>query len=249
MHARPLPTLVLAALSLLVAASCRREQKPPVRTEPWPAPGLSGSSAASAPARSNYRVTRGRATVELPMPRRPRTTASTSKRRLQGVLTGFDGSLDVDFENPRLTRGRLRVDLRSITFDDADPTSTADEWNRRLELHDEEHRYAELVLTALDPGSDPGSTGDVSVQGELTLHGFRVPVVLELSVERGGAGSASPGSLRVRTRRPLAIPLMAYGLMPEPSADSPPENQRRLGTEANISAEIEAEPSAAPTAP
>jgi polyisoprenoid-binding protein YceI len=225
------------ALLLLAVASCKREQKPPVRTEPWPAPGVSGSASA-APARAAYTLTRGKATIAL----------TVEKKRVHAAVTRFDGSLDVDFENPQHTRGNIRADLRSITLEgdegDSDAITTAEVFEQ-LGLHegDDEHRYAELTLTAIDPGPREGAGRNVSAQGNLTLHGFRVPVVLELSIDRVASdGAGSLETLRVRTRRPLRIPLMAHGLLPEATPGSKAPGPRSFGRDASISAEIEAEP-------
>jgi polyisoprenoid-binding protein YceI len=223
----------------MAGASCRREQKPPVRTEPWLAPALSGSAAA--PARATYAVTRGKATIDT----------RVAKQRVRAEVTRFDGSLDIDFEKPELTRGRLRADLRSVTLEGEDSAALTAELFERLDLHDgdDEHRYAELVITAIDP-NPPGAPGrGIAAQGDLTLHGFRVPVVLELTVERGAPDAGSSASLRVRTRRPLLIPLMAYGLLPEAGSEAASGERRGSGLDAAISAEIEAEPAASAPRP
>jgi hypothetical protein len=227
---------LLAATLLFV--SCRREEKPPVRTSPWPAPGTSSSGRAT-PLRATYRLTRGRASIE----------AVLEKRRVRAVVTGFDGTLDVNFEKPELTRGRLRADLRTLTLEGDNETALTQEVLQRLGLArggDDEHRYAELSLTAVDPAPPGGADRDATAQADLTLHGFRTPVLLELTVERGDGDAASPQTLRIRTRRPLSIPLMAYGLLPEPRPDGPRDKRGNFGREAKISAEIEAEPSGAP---
>lgn len=230
----------MAALTalLLMAAACRREEKPPVRTEPWPAPGVSGS-AHVLPGRASYVVTRGKATLEL----------RVEKRRVRGELDGFTGELDVDFDDPRRTRGRIRADLRSLTLEGDDGTELAREVFARLGLlgADDEHRYAELVLEAIEP-RPRGSGFQLAAQGALTMHGFRVPVVLELSVDRSARGDEASEGLRVRTRRPLSVPLAAYGLAGETRPENPGAGAPAFGREVAVSAEVEAEPAPKATA-
>jgi polyisoprenoid-binding protein YceI len=229
-----------AIAATLVFVACRREEKPPVRTSPWPAPGISASGAAT-PARAAYRLSRGRASIE----------ASVGKRRIRAALTDFDGTLEVNFEKPELTRGTLRADLRSLAVEGDQAAELTARLREQLGLAggDDEHRFAELRLTAIDPGPRDGRGNDATVQADLTLHGFRMPVLLELSIDRGEPDAGSPGTLRVRTRRPLSIPLMAYGLLPESGPDATREQRRAFGREARISAEIEAEPTGIANSP
>ena len=231
--------LVLLCLAL-AAAACRREEKKPVRTEPWLA--AAASLAKDAPrAPSKYRVRRGSATVELRMDQRP----------VRLLFDRIQGEIDVDFRSVDATYGRLRADLLSLRVEGA-PDGLAERVLASLELtretpDTEPERFAELTITALDRGSLGGSRrATLSAQGDLTLHRFRSPLVFEIEIELATPDAAVPDALRIRTRRPLVVSLPAHGLGPalaaRDPAHSPTSPVPRFGKEARISAEIEAEP-------
>jgi polyisoprenoid-binding protein YceI len=224
----------------LAAAACRREEKKPVRTEPWLA--AAASLAQDAPrAPSKYRVKRGSATVELRMDQRP----------VRLLFDRIEGEVDVDFRSVDATYGKLRADLLSLRVEGA-PDGLAERALASLELtpdtpDTEPERFAELTITALDRGSLGGSRrATLSAQGDLTLHRFRSPLVFEIEVELAAPDAAVPDLLRIRTRRPLVVSLSAHGLGPALAARDPAHLPTspvpRLGKEARISAEIEAEP-------
>jgi len=232
----------LALMCLVLAASaCRREEKKPVRTEPWLAAAASLSAHAPA-APTKYRVRRGSATVELRMDQRP------IRLRFERI----EGEIDVDFRSANATHGKLRADLLSLAVDGApDGSNLAARALEALDLppdtpDSEPDRFAELSITALDRGNLGGSRrATLSVQGDLTLHRFRSPVVFDIELELAAPDAAVPDSLTVRTRRPMVVSLAAHGLGPAGSratAHPPTSPAPRFGKEARISAEIEVEP-------
>lgn len=235
----------LAILCLCAAAvGCRREEKKPVRTEPWLAAAASlAKDTPRAPAR--YRVKRGNATVELRVDQRP----------VRLVFDRVEGEIDVDFRSVDATAGRLRVDLLSLRVDGGAGGALEGLAERALESlelradtpESDPERFAELTITALDRGALGGSRrATLTAQGDLTLHRFRSPLVFEIEVELAAPDAAVPDTLLVRTRRPLVISLPAHGLGPAQAARSPAHAPTspapRFGKDARISAQIEAEP-------
>jgi hypothetical protein len=101
------------------------------------------------------------------------------------------------------------------------------------------------LLTAVEPGPATARGGSATAQAELTLHRFRVPLLLDLELELGAENAGVPGMITVRTRRPFVVSLSAHGLASEaPSARATPLFSPRptLGRDARISAEIIAIP-------
>jgi hypothetical protein len=241
--------LALLCLALATAA-CRREEKKPVRTEPWLAAAASLSKDAPR-APSKYRVKRGTATVELRVDQRP----------VRLLFDRIEGEIDVDFRSVDATYGRLRADLLSLRVEGAGAgvlDGLAERALASLELKtdtpdSEPERFAELTITALDRGALGGSRrATLSAQGDLTLHRFRSPLVFEIEVELAAPDAAVPDTLLIRTRRPLVVSLPAHGLSPALAgrgpAHSPTSPVPRFGKEARISAQIEAEPQGSTTA-
>lgn len=232
----------LVLLSVLLAtAACRREEKKAVRTEPWLAAAASLSKDAPR-APTKYRVKRGSATVELRVDQRP----------VRLLFDRIVGEIDVDFRSVDATYGKLRADLLSLRVEGAAQDGLVERALTSLELtadtpDSEPERFAELTITALDRGALGGSRrATLNAQGDLTLHGFRSPLVFEIEVELAGSDAAVPDTLLVRTRRPLLVSLPAHGLgaalAARAPAHSPTSPVPRFGKEARISAQIEAEP-------
>lgn len=220
----------LAAVAALVA--CRREEKPPVRTEPWPA-SASSSAVAARPATQSYEVSDGHVSIDLRADRRP----------VRAVLDRIEGTLEVDWRDPSKTRGQLRADLESLQLEPADPTLRA--WAlERLGLasgRTDAARFAELTLTGVAPEPSAGRKGKATAQVELTLHRFRVPLLIELAIDAGEPGAAQE-TLRVETRRPFVVSLAAHGLAHQPDGQGPAAAGRApaLAKEARVSARITA---------
>jgi hypothetical protein len=232
-----MPMLRRSAFCLaLFALCCRREQKPIPRTEPWPAPALSHSAAGPEAVRATYSVTEGRVTVDV----------KVNERSVRGVIPVVLGTLDVNFASAEASRAKLRFDLSSFVVEgDAELTARA-RTVLGLEGGDvpEEARYAELAVTGLDPSARRGARRTMTAQADLTLNRVRVPVLLDLEVERRPGDAASPDRLVVRTRQPVTVSLPAHGLASGTRAAKPgaPDAARpALGPSARISAEINAQ--------
>jgi hypothetical protein len=222
---------------VLSLAACRRAEKRVLRTEPWLASATASASAGRVVPSARYTVTRGNVTIELRVDGRP----------TRATLSRVDGSLDIDFRDPAKTRGKLSADLLSFTVenDQAELRTRALERLGVTEQSQSADRRVELSLTAVEPGPATPRGGSATAQVELTLHRFRVPLLLELELELGAPDAGVPGMITVRTRRPFVVSLSAHELASEaPSARSTPFFSRRptLGRDARISAEIVAVP-------
>jgi hypothetical protein len=237
--ARALHVLWLLPL-LLSLAACRRAEKRVLRTEPWLASASASASAGRGVGSARYTVSRGKITIDLRVDGRP----------TQATLSRVEGSLDIDFRDPARTRAKLSADLMSLTVengenDEAELRTRALERLGVTEQSAESDRRVELLLTAVEPGPATRRGGSAAAQAELTLHRFRVPLLLELELELGADDAGVPGMITVRTRRPFVVSLSAHGLASEaPSARTTPFFSPRptLARDARISAEIVAIP-------
>lgn len=250
--------LLFGLLLALAALGCREKPKRVVRTEPWPAPAVSASSASPSEAGKPMRYTLVHALVELELP------AKRGKPR--GKLGRVEGSIDLDPTHLEKSRARLTVDLLSLSLgsgneEDSALLARAFDW---LEIGSERSsgdrardRYAILNITSLEPsGPPPEESGKrrsarVTAHGDLTLHHFRVPVAVELEVELRPVEGGGPDMLLIRTRRPLVVSLAAHDILPrDPRGNLLPNQLSTLGTEvgrdARVSAELKARASTLP---
>jgi polyisoprenoid-binding protein YceI len=247
--------VALALLLALPVLGCREKPKRVVRTEPWLAPVVSASGASEAGKPLRYSI--DQASVELELPAR--------RGKPRGKLGRVEGSIDFDPVHLDRTRARLTADLLSLTMSSAgedDPTllARAFDWlelgAERAPVDRARDRYAVLNITALEAGATPEEAGKrraarVVAHGDLTLHHFRVPVVLELEVELKSAEGAEPATLLIRTRKPLVVSLVAHDILPRDARGALLSNQlsaheNTVGREARVTAELRARPSPLP---
>ncbi|HEY3493051.1 MAG TPA: hypothetical protein VGK73_00120, partial [Polyangiaceae bacterium] len=245
---------VLSLVLLLACAACRRETRPPDRTEPWLASASVSASSSAGPAlprRVRYALARSR--VEFELPARQATP--------RGRLSPTRGELEVDLANPSGTTGRIELDLSSLELFESDgttpsPTFTARalDWlelgKRTSEERREVGRIATFSLRSLGgpadrarPPDDRGlRSGDWSVRGDLGLHGVRTPLEAAISVSVPAADdeTAPPRELVIRSRRPLVISLGTHDIRPRDDSGVllPRENSLlgdRVGREVRVS--------------
>lgn len=233
-------------MAVVLALGCKKAEKRPVRTEPWPAPAaVSVKSGPKSSGVVRYALAQGSARVEL---RNKRT-------RVEGVLSRIEGQVELDPLNVEKTRAELRADLLSLDFEDPSLDAYA---LRALELDAEvpsedreRERWAKLRIVGFENREPSDGTRRrsrktrLSAFAELTLHSFRVPTPIELEVE---LDPAPGGSLQVRTRRPIVVDLDAHDLAPSHRED--PGRARRFERidglegfrEARVSAELSFRP-------
>lgn len=228
------PFLVLLTTSFLFAA-CRKEERPKPRTEPWENPAFGASSLASASA------------APLPFAGRPYAVDPSSTRVTfslpakggtpRGSLSGASGTLDYNAANPAASRAELSFDLATIVLDawSESPAGSAAalDW---LELGAEvpsttreRHLRATFVLSKLSGFEEDVSKANAkavgSARGELSLHGFRVPLEVSIEVERRG------DALLVRSRKPVSIKLSEHDIVPRgPAGERRSQDLDLLGT-------------------
>lgn len=243
--------VALALLLALPVLGCREKPKRVVRTEPWLAPVVSASGASEAGKAMRYTIDQARVEFELP--------ARRGKPR--GKLARVEGTIDFDPVHLERTRARLTADLLSLTMsagDEDDPLllARAFDWlelaAERAPVERARDRYAVLNITAIEAGPAAREAvgrraGRVVAHGDLTLHQFRVPVVLELDVELKLADGGGSAALVIRTRKPLVVSLAAHDILPRDARGALLSTQlSTLGTEVGRDARVTAELRALP---
>lgn len=147
------------------------------------------------------------------------------------LVTAVDGTLRIDPETLRLERGRLEIPLAAFRSDDPQRgchlrealgldyararyprDHVCDGQNHLPASGPDAIAFPAIVLELSKGGPAAGSTGEVEVEGVLTVHGSSRPVRLHLAVSRDGS---SPGTLRVRGRVP--IHLAEFGVQVKPA--------------------------------
>jgi polyisoprenoid-binding protein YceI len=215
----------LPALLLLAFLGCSREKERPQRTEPWPAPAaVASGSAGPSVRRASYALEKSRLDFELPAKR------STPRGRFGRAA----GRFDIDLESPERSSGSVRIDLTTVEMEaseDApdDATRRALDW---LELGAgvrattrETHRFATFDFRTLEGAEGKRLSGlgtrrgreprlDATAYGELSLHGVRAPVRVPVSLEIHASGPGAPGTIVIRSRKPLVVSLGVHDIRP-----------------------------------
>jgi polyisoprenoid-binding protein YceI len=241
----------LKAFTLLLAialplAGCRKQEAPKPRTEPWENPAYGASSVPSSSATppsalgQKYTLDAAASRVTFSLPAKGGTP--------RGSLSQASGTLILGSTALTQSRAELSFDLTSITLDpvgdSAAGSSSALDW---LELGTEvktavreQHRRATFVVSKLT-GFGEGSGKAVgkslgSARGELSLHGFRVPLEVALEVER------QADEIVVRTRKPLVIKLAEHDIVPRgPAGERRSQDLASLGTTVGREIKVECE--------
>jgi hypothetical protein len=225
-------------------AACRKEEAPKPRTEPWANPAYGASSVASAAPSSRagqkYSLDPAATRLTFSLPAKGGTP--------RGSLSQTSGTLDFDGANPAASRAELSFDLASITLDpwsEAPAGSTAAlDW---LEIGAdvasatrEQHRRASFSLSKLSGLGEglekPHGKASGSARGELSLHGYRVPLEVLIEVERRGE------DLVVRSRKPFGIKLAEHDIVPRGTAgERRSQDLGALGTTVGKEIKVECE--------
>lgn len=241
---------------LLALASCRKQEPPPHRTEPWLAqPSASAPEVATTPVTWHF-------TPES----RVRFKLSGKKGQLSGSAPVSGGSLLLDPVDLSRSRATVEVDLSGLSVDEgtaagesspSSPRETALQW---LELGPDvdadkraQFRFARFELTSVEGASGrrlslsgrKTTAERVTTVGTLLLHGFRAPVRADvvLSVLAGGA---SP-RLSIHSVSPLVLPLPphdigARGAQGVLDALATARGREALGSSVRLEAELTARP-------
>jgi polyisoprenoid-binding protein YceI len=221
---------------LLAVSSCAKKNPKPVHTEPWlahPPPSASAGADAAAAVTTRYVLT-DQSLVRFELP--------TKLGKVQGKLTKVSGEIEVALGALGQSRGQVRVDLSSLTLDNADSADWLTRARSALDIADAgaSPKLATFEITALDDvspevlepvrASDAGAPGTrrarAVVEGNLLLNGFRVLKREPLEVEFGFASDPTvPTTLLIRSRAPLVISLETHEIHSrEPTPSSAPRH-------------------------
>lgn len=239
------PSLLLLTTSFLFAA-CRKEEPPKPRTEPWENPAYGASSLPSASAAPSHFS--GRRYALDPASSRVTFSLPAKGGTPRGSLSQASGTLQYDAANPSASRAELTFDLGSVALDAWSDSpagaTTALDW---LELGAEvpsatreQHRRATFTLSTLsgfgEGLSKPTGKANGLARGELSLHGFRVPLEVPVEVERRG------DELVVRARKPVGIKLAEHDIVPRgPAGERRSQDLGSIGTTVGREIKVECE--------
>ncbi len=206
----------LAVLLYLTLFACSKKEPEKQRTEPWQNPAYLSSAAASATASAaspagSYVLSSS--SVRFALPAKEQTP--------RGTLTAVSGELRLGRGNFSDTKASLDIDLTSLSIDAEQDGGAHDAFTRRalewLGLGEQvpaseraRHQKARFELTSLEQPTEGKTAGSwqALAKGQLSLHGFRVPVEQPISFE------LSPDKVVVRSQRPLIVKLAEHDLGP-----------------------------------
>jgi polyisoprenoid-binding protein YceI len=148
--------------------------------------------------------------------------------KIKGRSGKVKGSLDIDPQNLKGSKGQIEVDLDDLeteTFDDAEKNKSQTEHTRNwLEIgkdveakRREENRWARFTIKSIDETSSPKASGGtpvtVKATGEMWLHGVAAPKTVVATVTFSGPPDA-PTLARVVTAQPVRISLKEHDVKP-----------------------------------
>jgi polyisoprenoid-binding protein YceI len=200
------------AMLALIAQGCSKDQASgQTRTAP-------SAAAAATAGQKRLAITAGTATFLIDAP----------LEKIKGRSSKVRGSLDVDPQNLKASKGQIEVDLDDLkteTFDDADKNKSQTEHTQNwLEIgkdveakRREENRWARFTIKSVDETSSPKAAGNAPVtikaSGDMWLHGVSTPKSVVVTVTFSGPPDA-PTLARVVTAQPVRISLKEHDVKP-----------------------------------
>jgi len=148
--------------------------------------------------------------------------------KIKGRSSKVRGSLDIDPQNLKASKGQIEVDLDDLkteTFDDAEKNKSQTEHSQNwLEIgkdvegkRREENRWARFTIKAIDETSSPKAVGGTPVtikaSGDMWIHGVTSPKTIVATVTFSGPPDA-PTLARVVTAQPVRISLKEHDVKP-----------------------------------
>jgi polyisoprenoid-binding protein YceI len=202
----------VAMLATLAAVGCSKDKASgATRTAP--------SAAASATAgQKRLTIANGTATFLIDAP----------LEKIKGRSGKVRGSLDIDPQNLKASKGLIEVDLDDLkteTFDDAEKNKAQTEHSQNwLEIgkdveskRREENRWARFTIQSIDETSSPKASGGTPVtikaSGDMWIHGVTAKKTVVATVTFSGTPEA-PTLARVVTAQPLRISLKEHDVKP-----------------------------------
>jgi polyisoprenoid-binding protein YceI len=180
------------------------------------APAAAAASASAGQKRFN--ITAGTATFLIDAP----------LEKIKGRSTKLRGSLDIDPQNIKASRGQIEVDLDDLkteTFDDEEKNKSQTGHSKNwLEIgpdveakRREENRWARFTIKSIDTASVTKAAGGtpitVMATGDFWLHGVSSPKTVSATVTFAGPAEA-PTLVRVVTAEPLRVSLKEHDVKP-----------------------------------
>jgi hypothetical protein len=215
-------TLTLTLGVILSVSACAKKEPKPLRTEPWlahpPASAALDGGDAAVPAVRYALTEQSRIRFEI----------SGARGSLRGSLTRVSGEVSVVLSDISQSRGQVRVDLNSLSFDGSEATAAAARARSALELSDagaaanaifDLRELRDVSPALIEPAPESHADGSftrharATAVGELLLHGFRVLRRAPLEAEFGFAGDRStPSTLLIRSRAPFVVSLDTHAI-------------------------------------
>ncbi|MEO6602333.1 MAG: YceI family protein [Polyangiaceae bacterium] len=237
--------------AIVSGGACAKKEPKPLRTEPWlahpPASAAASEGSDAALPATRYTLTeQSLIRVEIP----------AKRGALRGTLTRVSGELSVVLTELSQSRGLVRVDLSSLSFEGSDADDAERRARAALELSEtgatpsatfDLSELSDVSPTRLEPApeSDAGAPftrrARLTAVGNLLLHGFRVVRRASLEAEFGFLGDRGvPSTLMIRSRAPFVVSLETHAiraLRPE-SGRKPKNGASSLADEVRVSVEL-----------
>jgi polyisoprenoid-binding protein YceI len=209
-----LPGTTLSALALctVVSMGCSKDSSSGApRTAP------SGATAASA-GQKRLQIAEGTATFLIDAP----------LEKIKGRSTKMRGTLDIDPQNLKASKGQIEVDLDDLkteTFADDGKNKAQTEHSKNwLEIgpdvdakRREENRWARFTIKSIDESSTTkvgdGTPVTVRASGDVWVHGVTSPKTVTATVTINGSADAVT-SVHVVTSQPFRVSLKEHDVKP-----------------------------------
>jgi polyisoprenoid-binding protein YceI len=203
----------IALLALLTALPGCSKDKASGQTRSAP-----NAAASASGAQKRLTISAGSATFLIDAP----------LEKIKGRSGKVRGSLDIDPQNLKGSKGQIEVDLDDLqteTFDDAEKNKSQTEHTRNwLEIgkdveaaRREENRWARFTIKSIAETSSPKAAGGtpitVKAAGDLWMHGVSSPKTVVVTVTFSGPPDA-PTLARVVTAEPVRISLKEHDVKP-----------------------------------
>jgi polyisoprenoid-binding protein YceI len=217
---------LVALLTLLGAAACKKKPEPVHRTEPWLAQPSGSAAQVTTGAPRSFHFALGESNA--------RFSVAGRKGKISGRAPVSGGKLSLDPHDLKNASGDVEVDLTKLGIDDAavpegiqlsgSASTVAQQWLELGEAVASERRAQfgtarfdltgtdNLSLSGLDFGAAHPRRSRATAVGTLLIHGFKEPVRAEVWLEPLPPRSGSPVRLSIRSAAALVIALAPHDI-------------------------------------